>query len=544
MSWTYFPAVVTVNQASDSSAGTCPPLCTFRKALNYATGLALVNPATLVQFALAPGVMSQTADLQVGSSATSPITIDGTGALGEPSIVGDPLAAAQGNQGKFPRIADMANKTRIVVSGNDVTIKGMAIVNTVPTGNNPSKTLIASAMTNTRVEAVRLDGGAVGTCGTCYEQNVDLIELSGGSGEVVNVEGRSAFSNGVMVDPGTATKEIRDSWLHHNYGAGVLGDRAQLTRNTVELSGRQYATGTVRYTGAVGVKGDTGNEIDTSSNIIQNNTAYGIQVEATTFSPAFVNDYVCGNGDTGVYVLDSGGVTPAVSGTGFTTAYNRYLGLNVYGVVSSTAINFNGNSAFTANGDCGLANASSATVNAINNQWRDAVTSCTESPDLCSPSGVVCDPIQNYQDVAVTLDSNAATPSNALLKGQTVRVQGAGFNAIDGNPLAEDASCDLGDSSASSNCCRKAAKANVCVDTTPGSPPLPPDDHSNCVALKNALGQWVKLPVTGVTPTMIVGQVPSDVFECVGGSDEKVRAGKKKGSGVETFDLQSYCLNN
>lgn len=547
--WTYFPAVVSVNRAGDAGAGTCPPTCDLRQAISRANSLATSSASVLVQFALSPGAMSQASPLVIGSGSTAPITLDGTGTSGTPWIVGDPLAAAMGTQDPIPRAIDLANKTRISILGDNVTIKGLEIRNTVPGTGSPGLPLIETdpGADSTLIEAVRLDGGAKQACidgpVNCADNQVNLLTL-GGSTSVVNVEGRAAWSNGIRAT-GNGFQEIRGSWLHHNYARGVSGDFVELARNTIELSGRQLHTETVRFTGAVGIDGDSLSEIYTEHNVIQNNLQNGVRAPYTPFGVAMARDFICGNGDAGINLDGGGGVTATAAGTGLGVAYNETNGLQAGFTFTLGALPFDNDSAFTANLGCGLLNLSSHPISAVNNQWRGMTTSsCQSSPDVCPVSGAInCDPVSDAPNALINL--SGTYPTNAIVKGQTVRVQGTGFNAIAGNPLASTAGCELGaDDISADNCCRDTTRANVCIAAgTPSTPPLPPVDGSNCVALRNGVNAWKAAPVTGVSPAGLVAQIPSNALECLGSSNEAVRVVKLDALGAPIAHQIEYCRN-
>jgi hypothetical protein len=549
VNWTFYPTVATVNRAGDTAVGTCLPDCTFRQAINLANlFVSLGLGPTLVQFSLSPGIMTQTSDITIADS----ITIDGTNFDGNPKIVGDALAAAQGSQDPFPRQLDLANKTRLIIGGDDVTIKGLAILNT---GGSPlNDALVESTGANTRIEAVQLDGGTGGSCDTAA-QNFDLIRISGASpSEIVNVEGRAARSNGLRLSPADAPNEVRDSWLHHNCASGVQANGVILTRNVIELSGRRLSNNQLLLDEAVGILGDAGSEIGTNANLIRNNASFGIDVQHV-LPLTLENDAVCGNGSTGIAITGTSS-SQTVRGTGLGSVYNAdevdvfppfgNTGLTFAGSFQTGTLDFDDNSAFTANLGCGLNNTSSTQVFADNNQWRDATSSCTSSPDYCG-GPIDCDVVQSPVAVNLVLDPDEPTyPTNALLKGQTLRVQGVGFNAIAGNPLHDPdgagslpAICSIGTSDlSSSNCCRLKSKANVCEG---GSPPAPHSNGSTCVALRNAVGQWQALPVTSVTPTTIVAEISGAGYGCVGGAGEMLRV-VKQGSGGPIAREVSYCL--
>ena len=124
-------------------------------------------------------------------------------------------------------------------------------------------------------------------------------------------------------------------------------------------------------------------------------------------------------------------------------------------------------------------------------------------------------------------------------------MQGTGFNAIAGNPLAddEDVECELGSDDVSNlNCCRDKAKANVCLST--GSPPNPPLDGSQCVMTLDLLGQWKRMDVTSVTPTRIITEVPDPGLLCVGeGYLQSLMVRKRDAFATPITVQQDYCRN-
>jgi hypothetical protein len=522
-------------------------VCTFRQGLASANALIQgsgVN-AVLLQLMVSPGNMSQTGNLDIGVIGVSkPLMIDGTDAVGNPWIVGDALAAAQGNQSPIARAIDLNNATKLRVQGNNVTIRGLAVLNTVASGS-PSKTLIdVAGRTNTRIEAVRLDGGATGTCGTCDQQDMNLLSVSGTGTQIVNVEARAAFSHGARVGFSGGPVTIRDSWFHHNYGSGVKADGVVLTHNTIELTGRRLSDNSVATSNGVGVRQDALSDITTNANLIRNQTSHGIDALLTSEGLSFNDDAVCGNGGLGISVEGQGAAGGAQAvGTGLATAYNQSHGVEAFGTFAASAVQFNNDSTFTANSNCGFQNSSSTTASAINNQWRGATTSCAQSTDRCT-TNINCDPIQNPQDVAIALDTTPAAPMNGIVKGQTLRVQGAGFNAIAANPLHTDASCAVGSGDVSSgNCCRMKTKANVCGS---GTPPAPPSNSSQCVALIDPSAQWRPVEVTSVTPSMIIGEIPGPSMLCIGeaaGYDQRLRV-VKQGSLGPIADEGPYCRNS
>jgi hypothetical protein len=392
--WTFHPSVINVNVEGDAGMGTCTSSCTFRQALQKANLLPANIPSTLIRFSVSPGQMTQTANLTVGTIATGPITIDGTDSNGNPWIVGDALAAAQGNQDPFTRVIDLANTTKLVVVGDDVTIKGLEIKNSTG-GAVPSGHLIESSAEGTHLEAIRLDGGAVVNCGVECWTATELVRMDGTS-TIANVEGHSAYGSGAELDIGP--HEVRDSWFHHNYGANLEIDDTSVLRNVLELAGvRKTDDVLVNNNSASGIVSMGVADIDTEANLIRNNSTHGLEIDATVAGTELVDDYICGNDEQGIFVDGATGAT--LSGTGMTTAYNAFHGIEFDAGINSGTLALNNDNAFTANGQCGLSNLSNVSVSANNNQWRDAITSCLQSnEDLCAGMGqgpVTCSSIQS-----------------------------------------------------------------------------------------------------------------------------------------------------
>ena len=234
-----------------------------------------------------------------------------------------------------------------------------------------------------------------------------------------------------------------------------------------------------------------------------------------------------------------------ISATGITTAYNWGHGVDIGfgggGIFPSGILDFDNDSAFTSNSQCGFHNSSAVAASAINNQWRGATTSCNQSPDVCPGSPVNCDPIQ---DPATTtgfkIDPTAPTgPSDAVLKGQSFRVNGLGFDAINGNPLASGSGCTIGYGGGALNCCRKANRANEC-DLT-GSAPALGSGGGNCVAVRDGVNVWRAVEVDGVTPTTLTSAGTQNVLVCLGESNEMVRVVKKNAMGGDISADEAFC---
>jgi hypothetical protein len=545
VNWTFFPRVITVKTAGDAQTGLCNSTnCTLRQALNTANSYATQSEQlpTLIRFTVSPGTMTQTGELFVGKSSgpAGYITIDGTDSSGNPWIVGDALAAAQGSQDPFPRVVNLNNKTKFVLRGTNNTIKGLAINNSTG-GALPDKILVEGSTANHTITAVRLDGGAPASCTSGDDH---LLNLTGAGVVVANVEGRSACGNGIDFGGGTTPPQtLRDSWLHHNVGCSNCGTNggnlaatnSLITRNMIELGGLRASDNSVARGDTVGILGYGVSNVTTSRNVVRNNAYNGIELTASSAGLSLSHDYVCGNGglDGGISI---NGVSSSATatGTGLTSTYNSGGGIVFQSSISGGTFTFNDHSAFPTNG---LVNLSSVTVSATNNQWRDTST------QIYGP--VTFLPVQDPVDTPISLSSSQPTfPSNVLLKGQTIRVQGTGFNAIHGNPLGTEVSpnCSDGIGNLSTSCCRAPGKANTC-DTEVHHPLA---NGGNCVELKTAGGSWVPLSVTAVTPTTIVTEIPDPVFGCVGdapGSEGEVSVSKRGALGNLIMDDRPYCTN-
>lgn len=540
--WMYFPNSINVKTTGDSHTESCGTYCTFRQALTAANALSTSesNPA-LIFFTASSGAMSSGALNIIGDY----ITIDGTNSSGNPWIVGDALAT----QDSFPTVIDLANTTHLSVYGSHTTLKGLSIVNTTSSGT-PQYTLISdnSGATNTTIDSVRLDGGAgsVSSCSSCLN---DLIHLNETGATITNVEGRSAYGYGMNISLGGTAPTITDSWFHHNLNDNLYVNDASISRNMIELAGYRALDNTRINSGADGIFGAGGSNITTSRNVVRNNSFAGLEVTAAanqTPALSLSHDYVCGSEPSGSFAAITvyGGGGPA-NGTGLAVVYNDGDGVLFDNNVDA-AMTFDNDSAFTANDGYGIVNDSdSITVSAENNQWRgvtgDPLPSCTTSGDVVGD--VDCDPAQDYLEVPVEIDdTEPVVPSNVIRSGQTIRVQGTGFNAIDGNPLAEDANCTTGPNPVATptNCCRKTDKANTCDES---DPPKGVQGMGNCVAIKDRAGDWNVASPTGVTPTTITTGLPNSIA-CIGQFSELVRVSKRIDQNTTLSDEADYCTNH
>jgi hypothetical protein len=194
-----------------------------------------------------------------------------------------------------------------------------------------------------------------------------------------------------------------------------------------------------------------------------------------------------------------------------------------------------GNNAFSENVNCDFENGKpSSSINAKNNQWRSG------SPNLCLASGasVVTSPVQSGPNSAMSIDtSNPVIPSNRILKGQTLRVRGLGFNAIGGNPVSGCVK-GVGNLATQDSCCRVKSKGNTCQGTHD------PTGSGNCVELEIQAGSVGALQVTSVTPTTIVTEIANDVHACLGEqANEKVWVTKRNSAGTPVPRSGTYCRN-
>jgi len=552
--WTYFPNSTTVNTAGDAGTGTCTTNCTLRQAITKANSATRsASSPFLIVFSTSPGAMSQTSELIVSGGGGGYVTVDGTNSAGNPWIVGDALAS----QDAFPTVVDLSNLTKFHLYGPNNTLKGLAITNTTSSGT-PQLNLVTDYTqpnnfpdgTNTTLQNLRLDGGAasITSCsGGCASRLIDSV----GTGTTIsNVDGRAAYGSAVYAPQGLSSPPaIADSWFHHNLSHNLYVNNASISRNFVELAGFNLSNNTSVNTLADGILGSGGSNIVTSRNVVRDNNSFGHEVTATNQTPALSlsHDYVCGNG--GVYggTIVYGGSGPA-NGTGLTAAYNSNYGIFFDTTILSGAMTFDNDSAFTANGSAGLRNNSTAiTVSAKNNQWRtvtgNPIPSCNISSNTDVSGLVSCDPAQDYLNVAIVVSStHPVVPSNVIRSGQTIRVQGTGFNAIDGNPVGGGAVCTTGPGADTGNCCRKPSKANTCDGSTP---PNGQAGKGNCVALRNGSPTsptWVAQSPTAVTPTTVALGLAAS-FQCIGQQNELARVSKLKSDGTPAADQQAFCTN-
>jgi hypothetical protein len=565
--WTYMPNVITVNATGGGGLGSCPinaasnpPTCDIRKAVGVANGLAGTEPV-LIQIKTSPNFVG--APNLVLSRQN--LTVDGTHESGNPWIVADPNAAAAGTQDPFPHVVEFPNSNGVRITASDITLKGLEIRQFQEDGDATSVASLivqTAPVTGTRLDSVRLDAGTVADCAGFLvdcETEVSLVTLLARTGPpasatmtMFNVEGHSAVNHGLHVMK-HHNVEVRKSWLHNNYHDNVdlNASLLQLENSVIERAGMRVTDdksmiGTAR---GVRVQNDLGvggtSTVSLNANVIRNNRSTGLS--ATGFGDVFPqDDSFCGNGGTGLTTGAQAGFIPTLFGQGGVGAtYNAGHGARV-AQDDFTAANINDDSAFASNGLCGLFNEwPFDALGARSNQWRGG----DPPPDTCigEPGAGPVD-FSDRQDPNGLITLQTPYPSNVFLKGQTVQILGSGFNAITGNPLAEETAgegeCEVGvEASGASpgqpdSCCNKVERANSCAATN-----QPIDGGGNCVELRaGSTGIWVVAPVKAVTPRMIEAQVPVNVFTCLGGSGEKVRVSKKTGV-VERFAETGYCTN-
>lgn len=591
--WTYFPKAIRVNRAGGDGPTTCPVnappsanSCDIRDAIYTAQPS---NPGggsdpILIMVSTSPGALN---DGHISNSRAN-LTIDGTDANGKPWKVADPAIAAAGGQDTFSRVIEFAPDYGFKINNTNVTFRGLEIRQAVDpeTGVSNSVVEIGETGYGFRLVNSRIDGMMEQDC---FDEQNNCGEISSGievvprseplphgatSVQLDNSEIRSAIYAGIEVRKyGSAT--IRDSWLHNNYGSNVVAQNAAglaLQRSVVERSGLRASDDVLPVLTGVpagvvlsrpGTDGPTDMTFQSSMSIYRNNFFFGVWGigDGTTLFPN--DDVFCGNLSAGIYTSESGSATghPVISsGGGLAATYNGFRGAQIIGngvnVLPDTSVgyDFNADSAFTANRDCGLFNRSQVIeIPAIANQWRDVDPNDPNDPpsfDDCESSGggaVDTSSPQNWQDTHPGIIETF--PSNALLANQTVRVHGQFFNAIAGNPLSADpndpndpgAPCELGvDISGTWNgegtpqagsCCNDATRANTCGNPIVG----------NCVQLTDSQSNVHDLAVKGVTPRLLEVELPGSTLSCIGGSGERVTVIKLNSLGNPVSGFITTC---
>lgn len=542
--WTYFPNVLTVTDAGDSSCGSsCVSDCTLRQAINLANAYSTATSPVLIRFATTtPIQLTQSCPL---SLTGGDITIDGTDNNGNPFIVGDRNAALAGNQDAFPRVIDLKGVGSFAITSPRNTLRGLHIKNSLSTGTAQSKHLIAistAGATNNLIVNTKIEGGNTLSCpGQPGCSGLwDLVNAAQGNLAVVmdNVEAHSGIDQGAEATA-DGCFDVRASWFHHNYRGGIRATNGDsfvgVERSTVELSGRRATDNAVVANTADGLSGiGTGPSTIGLYNVIWMNRDNGLELDGEGTDGDHFGDYVCGNGGSGVGTFNLLSGCSDVVMYNSASVYNLEPGVRIQGCWSGPQ-DLAGGNAFARNDTaaaCDFRNDSSTTMLPAFNFWG------TGTPAVCGSAPTNPFPTVNPVTDDLTLDTFLPiVPTNALLKGQTIRLTGNGFNAIAGNPAISGADCQLGDSPTQSCCLVKPAAANVCGSGI-HNPLL---GGGNCVEIKDRLGTWEQLKVTAVTPGMIVTEVPR-LFPCVGG-DGEIWVGKRLTPTSIDFDFKIYCTN-
>lgn len=549
--WTYFPTVVTVTNSGDSGCGEalCSGAnCTLRRAVNYSNLASSATNPVLIQFSTTtPIQLTQSCPLNL---TAGDVTIDGTDGNGNPTIVGDKNAAMAGNQDSFPRVIDLQGIGSFSITSPRNTLRGLHIKNSVSAGTAQSKHLIAvstaAAIDNVILNS-RIEGGNTLTCpgGAGCSNGWDLVNVGQANLALTldNVEAHSGLDQGAEAFSGGCF-DVANSWFHHNYRGGIRASSGlglvDLVRNTIELSGRRASDNAVMSATADGVSAvGNGPRVIGEENIIWLNRENGSELSGASTSADHLCDYVCGNGRAGFAAAN-----PVSGCAAFRTildaaaVYNAQPGVYLQGCYNASSFDLEGANAFARNdivSSCDLRNDSDSFIFARSNYWG------TNPPSVCGSSPT--EPIPALDAVAVNLQLvavNPVAPTNALLRGETIRLVGSGFNAIAGNPPISGSppDCQLGDSPTQSCCLVKPALANVCGSGV-HNPILV---GGNCVELLDRNGTWNKLKVTAVSPGMIVTEVPQPLFPCSGG-DSQIWVGKRRTVSDVDFEQVTYCVN-
>lgn len=373
-----------------------------------------------------------------------------------------------------------------------------------------------------------------------------------------NVEGHSAVGEGIDLFTKTAVA-VEQSWLHNNYKGNIVSvDAVQITsqHNVVERAGLRASDDLLVNSSANGIRVDNDSDGDASTalvqnaDIVRNNVANGVRIGGRDGSVLPIDTSWCGNGGDGLATSNFGvGSHPgSVLGLGGdTAAYNQSNGADVR-IDASSSVTLNNESSFPSNNLCGLYNGSAGTtVDATVNQWRGT----PPYQDTC-PSGSPGGPAPGQIDTNFPVDHvnaavsvNATSPTNVILKGQTIRISGNGFNSIDGNPPAGAGGCTTGYNGSGSggqagSCCNKTDRSNKCDSLhDPGT-----IANGHCVEFGDSLNGWASLAVRSVTPRLLEAEVTSTALRCLGGSTaEVVQVTKRISTTTKVEGFTPYCIN-
>jgi len=463
------------------------------------------------------------------------------------------VATSAGSQDPIPRVLALSLFNAIWVQANNVTFKGLEIRHQLSAGEASINHLVTqfAPFAGTRLEAVRLDAQNSVDCTAITappecDGQASLIHLAaraalptGQTLTLVNVEGRSAISLGVDARVRNDVL-VQKSWLRNNYRGNLRADvsAVRLEQSVIERAGLRASDDRLATLfSAHGVESTNSSpgdslRLESDATIVRNNLSAGIDVRGLgDVLPE--DDALCGNGAHGlVTAAAASGFIPSLNGQGGLGAtYNAGNGVRV-AQDDFVAATLDNHSVFVSNTQCGLFNSWPLDpVLARNNQWHGGRPP-TPIPDTCAgePGAGPVDigTVQNQHTQLIMISGTA--PSDAILNGQTLRVLGSGFNAVEGNPLPAPAptpgSCaagvNTGGAGQGNSCCRRTTRANGCAGVN-----QPQDGKGNCVELKNAQGTWMQLGVKAVTPRLLETQVPTAVFSCLGVSGEEIRVSKK-----------------
>jgi hypothetical protein len=277
-------------------------------------------------------------------------------------------------------------------------------------------------------------------------------------------------------------------------------------------------------------------DLRTTENVVWLNRANGVAAIRDEAGYDGVGDYSCGNRFSGLGTsqsMDPPGTNLSSIGSAF--VYNAGRGIQLAGNVGDATLT--PDNALTENAAnpmdvCDMENNSAVNVDARFNQWRN------QSPLTCGTGSINSSNVQDHVNVALALEdpSTAFFPSNVILEGQTIRIRGSGFNAIDGNP--PPTGCSLGDDPTQSCCLTAPAAANDCVVEDDQYVPI--EGAGMCVQILPNAGTWNKMSVTAVTPTRMVTQIPYPVFGCKGEGDARVQVSKETSLGAVAKE-EGFC---
>lgn len=564
ISWVVFQTVLTVDRTDDVSSNPTPQCpsapgsrtCTLRQALS--AGATAAAPL-LVQFdpAVFPaGVptairLSQTDSLPI---AGYEMTVDGTDANGDPTFRGDP----------YNRIIELPSSgATFVFSNQRAHVVGLFLQRpSLLDGATPADIIrFDGSGGRTEQNALRnckIDGGASAL--TTKSTAHDCVDACAGAGTdwntanvVENCELTACPDKGAKSTT-LAYLAVRDSWVHHNIGGGIqatLSGNVQADRNVVEYNGYNATAQVFASANGLAANGANGavqpttpttpSVLQTSGNIIRNNSSRGISVQEVS-TAIIMNDFSCGASNSGtggqngiaIYNTTTSPASAIVRGTA--TVYN---GRNGVTVANQSSGDFGQNSpdgghnAFTQNatnpslGGHNFDNSSTqANLPALNNQWQHCYANPTQPGTTCD-GNIIVDisgsasvvPPESYRGdtntLPVSIQSFSPTKASA---GDLVHITGGGFNAIDGYP-------------AGGNCTTTIAENNTCNGAIVGT----------CVQYETSPGMWEDLPVQSVTPAEIVVQLPADIT-C--SQPVNVRVQRLDYTGAVVSATKAFCTNS